>query len=81
MFQLRNIRWVCEFLGAFVRLQTKLLTASGLSVCLSLRQSQRNNTILNGQIFKQFDIRVFFLKSVESFKVPLKCGKSNEKFT
>jgi hypothetical protein len=51
------------------------------SVCLSFRHSHRNNSNLNGQTFKQFDIRVFFLKSFESFQLSLKSGKSNEKFT
>jgi hypothetical protein len=56
MFQLRIIRWACEFLGAFLRLQTRLLAASGLSICPSVSPIE---TTLNGQIFKQFDIQVF----------------------
>ena len=62
MFQLRIILWVCEFLGAFVKLQTKLLAASGLSVCPSV--SPNETTRLSMDRFSSNPIFEYFFSEI-----------------
>ena len=57
----------------------KLLLNSCLFVCLSIRPSARlsvwNNSAPAGRIFMKFEVRGFFLNSVEKIQMPLQKGK------